>query len=233
MMRTISRICPRWLAPALVIATAGTICLEGAPSHGQSAEQGWVNLFPGADLKGWKRVGLDPDYKVGARNPWKVDLKNKILHCDGVGVKEMLLYDKQLGDGVFHVEWRFHKVPGKDSGHNSGVYVRSQDDGKVWLQAQVAMLDKSPQVADLFGDVPDGDKLKRILVTGTGHKHVHPVGAWNAFDIHCRGKSVTVVLNGQEATAMNDWILERGFFGLQAEFFVIEFRNLKWKPAAK
>ena len=28
---------------------------------------------------------------------------------------------------------------------------------------------------------------------------------------------------------MKDWPREMGFLGLQAEFFVIEFANLKWK----
>lgn len=191
----------------------------------------WADLMPGADLDGWKRVGLDPEFKVGMKNPWKMNTKEKVLRCDGVGVKEMLLYEKKLTDGMLHVEWRFQKVEGKDTGYNSGVYVRSKDDGKVWLQAQVAMLDKTPQVGDLFGDVPDAGKFKRVLVAGSGHQHVKAVGEWNAFDIQCEGTTITVKLNGKQVTVMKDWILEKGHLGLQAEFFVIEFKSIKWKSS--
>ena len=41
----------------------------------------------------------------------------------------MLLYDKEFGDAICHVEWRFKKLDGK-KGYNSGVYVRNSGDGK-------------------------------------------------------------------------------------------------------
>src|SRR6185503_2502639 len=63
-----------------------------------AADDGWVVLFNGQDLKGWKRVALDPDFKLAAKNPWSVDKANKLLLCDGVDVKEMLLYEKQFKD---------------------------------------------------------------------------------------------------------------------------------------
>jgi hypothetical protein len=191
--------------------------------------KGWINLFPGENLEGWKRVPLDGKTKLDEKNPWKVDAKKKILHCDGVGIKEMLLYQKPFGDGVLHVEWRFPRVDNKEFGYNSGVYVRSTLDGKVWLQAQVAMLEKPPQVGDLFGDLPVKGEIKRVVEHGTGHKHVKAVGEWNAFDITCKGTTVTVQLNGTKVTSMKEWPREIGHVGLQAEFFVVEFANIKWK----
>src|SRR5262245_39968323 len=71
---------------------------------------GWIDLLPGKDLDGWKRVSIPPKSKLKDKNPWSVDLENKLLICDGVGIHEMLLYDKELGDGIFHVEWKFKKV---------------------------------------------------------------------------------------------------------------------------
>ena len=78
---------------------------------------------------------------------WKVDRKAGLLRCDGQlppggggpgkdGSHEMLRYDRELGDFVFHVEWRFRKVDDK-TGYNSGVYVRSRPEGTVWVQVQV------------------------------------------------------------------------------------------------
>lgn len=196
---------------------------------GHAADDGWIELFNGKDLTGWKRVALDPDFKLGAKNPWSVDAKNKLLLCDGVDVKEMLLHEKPFKDGVFHLEWRFRKVEGKDAGYNSGAYVRSKMDGKVWLQTQIAHLEKPPFVADVFGDLPQNDETKRVIIQGDGRKHVNPVGDWNTFDITCQGPEIVVRLNGTKVTEMNNCPWRDGHVGMQAEFFFIEFKNIRFK----
>lgn len=206
--------------------------VESLQAQKQAGEKGgWINLFPDKNLQGWKRVPLAPDTKLSERNPWKVDAKNKILMCDGRNIKEMLLYQKPLKDGIFHVEWRFRPIPGKKLGYNGGVYVRSANNGKVWIQAQVAMLDKRPMVADLFADLPVKGKIERVKIDGTGHKHVNPVGKWNTYDIHCQGKTITVKLNGKTVTMWKDCPRTSGYFGLQAELYYLEFKNIKWKAA--
>jgi hypothetical protein len=105
-----------------ILATLFTIVCLTPSVPAQDGE--WQDIFPGKDLAGWKRVPLAPDTKLNEKNAWTIDAKNKLLLCDGVGVKEMLLYDKEFGDGVLHVEWRFRKVEG-DPIYNSGIYVRS------------------------------------------------------------------------------------------------------------
>ena len=112
----------------ILLTFCGLVCLA---SSTRAQEGEWQDLFPGKDLAGWKRVPLAPDTKLNEKNAWSIDAKNKVLLCDGVGVKEMLLYDKEFGDGVFHVEWRFRKVEG-DPVYNSGIYVRSKSDGLTW-----------------------------------------------------------------------------------------------------
>ncbi len=194
--------------------------------------KGWMDLFNGKDLKGWKRVPIAPDDKLNAKNPWAVDDKKGLLLCDGVGVKEMLLHETPRSDGIFHVEWRFRKTKDK-VGYNGGVYVRTASDGKVWLQAQVAHLEKPPLVADLFGDMLVGGKLQRVQINGSGHKRVRPIGDWNTYEITCQGKSVTVWLNGAVVTTWNDCQVPAGHVGLQAEFFFLEFKNLKFKALGK
>ena len=194
----------------------------------QASEDGWIDLMPGKELKGWKRVPIPPDKKLGDKDPWSIDSQTKTLICDGVGVKEMLLYDREFGDGVFHVEWRFKKIEGgKD--YNSGIYVRTAGDGKVWHQVQVAHVDKPPRLGDLFTDIPADDQLKRVVIEGSGHKHARPVGEWNTYDIMCKGKTITVRVNGKPATTWKECPVPKGHVGLQAEFFYIEFRNLKFK----
>jgi hypothetical protein len=192
--------------------------------------KGWTDLTPGKDLLGWKRVLLPPDTKLNDKNPWK--LEDGLLVCDGVGVKEMLLYDKEFSDGVFHVEWRFR--PAEDKiGYNGGIYVRSLMDGKSWLQAQVAVLDKPPFVGDLFADVPVDGKPQRVIKTGSGAKHMKAIGEWNTMEVSAQGKKIEVSLNGRKVTKWNDYPVLRGHVGLQAEFYYVEYRNLKFKVSGE
>jgi Domain of Unknown Function (DUF1080) len=226
----------------LAVLVLGASCLAfgllfSSPGNGQEAvteparadAEGWVDLLPGKDLKGWRRVPLAPDTKLNPKNPWSVDTSSKTLLCDGVGVKEMFLFEKEFKDGAFHVEWRFRKVEDKDD-YNSGVYVRTALDGKFWHQSQVAHLQKPPRMADLFGETLKNGQPMKFLVEGQGAKLVRPPGEWNTYDITCRGTKVVVAVNGKDATTWDDCQVSRGHVGLQAEFFFIEFKNLRFKP---
>lgn len=214
-------------APTLAQKAADT------PSTLEVDPKGWFDLFPGQDLAGWKRVPILPDTKLDPRNPWKVMPQEKILHCDGVGIKEMLLFDRNFKDGVLHVEWRFPPVSDKKFGYNGGLYVRTAPTGQTWVQSQVAMLEKPPFVADLFADILVDGKVQRVQSLGTGHERVRPVGQWNTHEVTCKGKTITAWLNGAMVTTWNDCPLPQGFVGLQAEFFAVEFRNLKFKEIGK
>jgi hypothetical protein len=202
------------------------------PGEGKSALEadpsGWVDLFPGKDLKGWRRVPLAPDVTLNPKNPWSVDAAGKTLLCDGVGVKEMLLHEQERADGIFHVEWRFRPAEGK-TGYNSGVYVRSSLDGKVWHQAQVAHQMTPPRLGDLFGDTLVDGQIKQVRITGDGDKRARPPGEWNTYEVTCKGTTVTVWVNGAVTTTWTDCQVPRGHVGMQAEYFFIEFRNLKFK----
>lgn len=222
-----------WLGALGMMTATLWSALAAEPPAGKNAletdPKGWVDLLPGKDFKGWKRVAIAPDVKLNAKNPWSLDADGKTLLCDGVGVKEMLLHEQERADGIFHVEWRFRKAAGK-ADYNSGVYVRTAADGKIWLQAQVAHLEKPPLVADLFGDLPVDGQVQRVQILGTGHKKVNPPGDWNTYEVTCKGKTISVRLNGDVVTTWNECPVARGLVGLQAEFWFIEFRNLKFKP---
>jgi hypothetical protein len=212
------------------------VLVAGAASQERSAlEQdatGWLDLFPGKDLSGWKRVPILPDEKLNPKNAWSVDETSKVLICDGVGVKEMLLYDKPFADGIFHLEWRFRPVKDMDKPiYNSGAYVRTDAKGSYWHQAQVAHTPKPPFMGDLFGKTRRGGEIADFLVRGKGEERIKGPGQWNTYEITCKGKTITVWINGAVTCAMTDCEVPAGHVGMQAEFFFIEFKNLKFKPA--
>ena len=186
------------------------------------------DLLPKSDLAGWRRVPIEP---LAQKPVWVLGSDGKTLVIEGVGAKEMLLYDQELGDGTLHVEWRFRKVepsePDKKPVYNGGVYVRTSLDGKAYVQAQVAHQDKKPVVGDVIAQVP-GVK-ERVNVYQTAASPERPVGEWNSYDLTMRGKVIDLVVNGKPTVTWNDCPMARGHVGLQAEGAVVEVRALKYR----
>jgi hypothetical protein len=54
-------------------------------------------------------------------------------------------------------------------------------------------------------------------------------GEWNTYEITCRGKTVTLWVNGAVTTVWDGCEVPRGFVGLEAEGWWIEFKNVKFK----
>jgi hypothetical protein len=196
-----------------------------SPSALETDAKGWVDIMPSADLKGWYRVAVPPTGKLG-RAQWHVDIDKKLLVCDGDGGHDMLLFDKEFGDAVFHCEFRYVPVAGK-KGYNSGVYVRNSKDGSVWHQAQI-------------GDASGGYLFGQTAAAGGGKKsfnvakqvkdgRVKPAGQWNTLEITARGRTLTLWVNGEVTCQFEDCGQDKGRVGLEGEGYLIEFRNLKVK----
>lgn len=219
----------RFLIHAIVMVLLfGSSTTSGEVKETKSALEtdptGWTDLLTDPNLRNWKRVSIPPGSKLNARNPWSLPSDGKTLICDGVGIHEMLLWEREMADGVFHVEWRFKKLDDK-KGYNSGVYVRNSADGAVWHQAQVG----SKNVGYLFGDtLVDGAK-KRIRIDNRVPQRGKEAGEWNTYEVTCKGKTMTLWINGAVTALWNDCQVDRGFVGLEAEGWYIEFKSLKYK----
>lgn len=188
--------------------------------------EGWTDIMPGADLAGWYRIPVPPPPrgKLG-KEQWKVDAENKVLVCEGDGGHDMLLTEKEYGDAIFHLEFRYTKVEGK-TGYNSGAYVRNDRNGTIWHQAQ-------------FGDAKDGflfgetmvDGRKKFFRAPSAFKdgRVKPAGEWNTMEITARGKTITLWINGAVTATFDNCGQAKGHLGVEGEGYRIEFRNLKVK----
>ncbi len=221
--------------PAAVIAT--TILLAAyslnvlqataaeTKSKLETEPQGWVDILPAADLKGWYRVPVPPTGQLG-REQWHVDSENKILICDGDSGHDMLLLDKEIGDAIFHFEFRYTKIEGK-TGYNSGAYVRNSRDGAIWHQAQFG----DANGGFLFGQTLDAEGKKKGFNLNKLVKdlRVKPAGEWNTFEVTAVGKVLTLWVNGAVTCQFDDCGSAKGYLGLEGEGYRIEFRNLKVK----
>ena len=198
-----------------------------SPSALERDPSGWTDLLAaaGPPLKGWTRGPIPPTGKLSAQSQWSLDPKTGYLVCDGTGGHDWYRWDKEVGDFVYHVEWRFTPVEGK-KGYNSGVYVRNSADANVWHQAQTG--DRSGGY--LFGATLKDGKPKGInLASQVKDQRVKPAGEWNTYEITCKGKDVTLWTNGAETCAWHDCDVAKGYIGVEAEGFKIEFRNVKIK----
>jgi hypothetical protein len=209
------------LVPAL--AAPG---LKDEPSALEKAPNGWIDMLAttGPELDGWTRRPVPHDGELNPKSQWSFDPAKGIVLCQGDGGHEWLRLDQVLADYIFHVEWRFTPVPGK-KGYNSGVYVRNSSDGKMWHQAQCG--DASGY---LFGETLAAYALKPFnLQKEVREQRVKPAGEWNTYELTCKGRSVTLWINGAVANQWRGCGVPRGYIGLEAEGWRIEFRNIKVK----
>jgi hypothetical protein len=216
----------------LTVALAGLLApapdSEPEPSALERAPEGWTDLLAESkpDLKGWTRGPIPPGGKLSDETQWNLDSATGHLVCEGNRGHDWLRWDKELGDFVYHVEWRFTPVAGK-KGYNSGIYVRNSADAKIWHQAQTG----DGSGGYLFGDTLVDGQLKRVnLSKQILAKRVKPAGEWNTYEITCKGKDVTLWVNGGVTCEWPDCQVPKGHVGLEAEGWRIEFRNVKVKP---
>ena len=191
----------------------------------ESEPQDWVDILSSADLKDRFRVPVPPNGRLG-RAQWHVDAEKKVLICDGDGEHDMLLFDKEIANVIFHLEFCYSKIEGKQ-GYNSGAYVRNSKDGAIWHQAQFG----DGKDGYLFGQTPGNGYGKKAfnLARQVTSNRVKPAGEWNALEITARGRTLTLWVNGAVTCEYTDCGLDKGYLGLEGEGYRIEFRNLKIK----
>jgi hypothetical protein len=222
-----------WLVASFALASLCTFTcsLRAAepptptPSALEADPQGWLDILPSADLKGWYRVPVPPTGKLG-REQWHVDTAKNLLICDGDGGHDMLLYDKEIGDAIFHFECCYTRIEGK-TGYNSGAYVRNSKDGAIWHQAQFG----DGKDGYLFGVSPTADGKNKFfnLAKLIKETRVKPAGEWNVLEVTARGKTLTLWVNGAVTCQFENCGLASGRVGLEGEGYRIEFRNLRVK----
>ncbi|MEO7143021.1 MAG: DUF1080 domain-containing protein [Bryobacteraceae bacterium] len=188
--------------------------------------QDWQNLLPDASFTGWTRITIPPGSDVTPGEHWKVDTATNTVICSGDQKHEWLRYDRVLANFELHVEWRFTPVSTGKMHYNSGVFVRNNDDGSFWHQAQAG----GDNGGFWFGDTTVDGATKRInLRAEVTENRIKPPGEWNTYDIRADGPKLTLSTNGKVTSVWDDPSMLKGYIGLESEGYRIEFRNLKLK----
>ncbi len=218
-----------------LVALLAFLFVGVAASAGPAAEEaGWIKLFNGKDLTGWKPF-LDPKAKASPAEIWTI--KDGVIYCDG-SVNGYLVTEKEYENYVLRVQWRWgDKVHTKSKVRNSGVFVHVVGQDKIWPKAVEAQL-----MADHAGDfwLVDGFKLKvdparrdpkvdRHFFRTKDHVE-KKLGEWNQYEITCQGDTVKLVINGESVNEGSGAELTKGKILLQSEGAEIHFRNVELKP---
>lgn len=210
-----------------LLGLLGLFCCLGNPARAQTQSAlerdgtGWRDLQPAASLAGWTRLPIPWTNTLG-RQQWHVDAPG-VLVCDGDCGHDMLRFNEELTNGIFHVEFRFPPVTAPNPKYNSGVFIRNSADGKIWHQAQLTM-----DGGYLFGNSPVEGTNQRFKTSPT-ERRMKAAGQWNVVELTAQGKVLKVWLNGVETCVWDQCAMPAGFIAVEAEGYHVEFRNLKYK----
>lgn len=196
------------------------------------AGQGFVSLFNGRDLSGWKglvenpiaRGKMTPDtlamFQVKADSMMNAGwyAKDDILHFTGHG--ENICTVKKYGDFDMYVDWMIE--PQGDA----GIYLRGTPQVQIW---DTTRRDVGAEVGS--GGLYNNSKNQSKPLTLADNA----IGDWNNFHIIMKGEKVTVYLNGvlvvDNVTLENYWdrslpIFAKEQLELQAHGTHVAYRNI-------
>lgn len=169
-------------------APADTPPTNSPPSNSPTADsppEGFVELFNGQDLSGWR---------YDDSGHWRAE--DGLLVYDGGGwqpapnteFKRNLHTEQEYGDFVLLIDWKIEKDG------NSGIFLRAETAEENSLQVEIwdrtAEVYSSPLGSG--GIVGYTDKQRVPLRTVD-----NPLGEWNHFEIRVENNFVTVLLNDQ------------------------------------
>lgn len=183
-------------------------------------EEGFVSIFNGKDLTGWKGLVENPIARskmkpaelakkqaiadVQMRKDWKVE--NGCLIFDGKGYDNICSV-KEYGDFEMYVDWNLDPA-GPEA--DAGIYLRGTPQVQIW---DISRTNVGAQVGSggLYNNTKNESKPLKVAD--------NKLGEWNTFYIKMVGDRVTVKLNGE--LVVNNVILEN-FWDRSLPIFVKE-----------
>jgi hypothetical protein len=201
-----------------MLVAVGLMC--AATQVGTADDEGWVSLFDGKTLSGWKKAEENQD-------AWKV--ADGTLMCDGSRCH--LFY---VGDAQPFKNFEFEAEVKTAPGSNSGIYIHTAYQAEGWpkqgYEVQVNNTHRDPvKTGSLYGVV-------KVLEAPAKDDE------WFKMSIRVEGKQVTVKVDGktlveytepagQQAGGDFARVLGEGTFALQAHDpqSKVYFRNLRVK----
>ena len=196
-------------------------------NDGKTDEKGFVQLFDGKSLNGWKLVrGRGPGYVV----------KDGVIVCptDGGG---NLYTEKEYANFTFRFEFKI------EPGGNNGVGIRAPLEGDAAYQGMEIQIldDQHEKYKGKIKSEQHHGSVYDVIPARTGY--LKPAGEWNEEEIMANGNRIRVTLNGviildadlglvrEEAVLKKHPGLRNksGHIGFLGHGSLVEFRNIRIK----
>jgi hypothetical protein len=189
--------------PGVCLVTVAASLLLGAASHAaqqplNQPPEGFIALFNGKDLTGWKgllkepydnpekRAALASDQAKELQQAADEDMRAHWKAAEGIlvfdGKGRSLCTAKDYGDFEMLVDWKIEK------GGDSGIYLRGSPQVQIWDTAN-RLVGAQVGSGGLYNNQKNPSKPSKMADKA--------VGEWNSFRIIMIGEKVTVYLNGE------------------------------------
>jgi hypothetical protein len=220
-----------WFVKSLTLAMVVFIGQVRAADNQLTADEqagGWILLFNGNDLGGWKN---------NDGNPVAATIEHGAINVHNTG-GYLLVYDQPFDDFVLKCDVKMSPPE-----CNSGIFVRTGDlSDPVNTALEVQIYD---------GPLTGNEDFAAIYhLVGASKDATRGPGEWNTLEIRCAGPEVSVKVNDEEVTTMNcdDYdkpglrtdgtphkftgraiFPRKGYIGLQDHGQDVWYKNLKLK----
>lgn len=200
---------------------------------------GWVALFNGQDLTGWKGLVLNPRSRptlTAAEWPERQKRADERMRKHWHVVDGVLMFDgapfnqadnictlKDYGNFEMLVDWKI------EAGGDSGIYLRGSPQVQIWDTGEKSLWPLGGKMGS--GALWNNENHERFPLIHADN----PVGEWNTFHIRMVGDRVTVWLNGilvtDRVVMENYWdrskpMYPTGSLELQNHNHPLYFRNI-------
>lgn len=213
------------------------VMLAGVAFAESACEEGFVSMFNGKDLTGWK----------GMEGPWRVENGTLIGECkEGQDCKTHYLYwtGGEPGDFILRLKMKL-------SNNNSGIQFRSETrpnfdtwgyqadfaEGDEWTGC-LYQHDRGAVVKRGFKAVIAEDGTRTDTEFASPAELIKKVSekGWNEYELECQGSHITLRLNGELMCEVEDndakFSRDKGIIALQLHQgppMTVEFKDLRIK----
>lgn len=195
-----------------LLLTLTSLIFVASATAGEKAEDGWIKLFNGKDLKGWK---------ISENGKFRVENGELVVS----GKRAHLFSEKQFKD--FELKAEVKTTPGS----NSGIYFHTKFQEEGWPElgheAQVNVTHRDPVKTGSLYNVE-----KRFKTTAKD-------GEWSKYHIIVKGQRIILKVNGETTVDYTEpkdvkgaRKLSQGSIAIQAHDpkSVVYYRNITIKP---
>jgi len=187
----------------------------------QRANSGWVNLYNGKDLSGWKLLGGKAIYEAKGDEIIGTTVSNT--------PNSFLATEKEYGDFILEVELLAHPLM------NSGIQFRSLSKSE-YQNGRVHgyQMEIDPSARAWSGGVYDEGRRGWLynLDLNPAAKTAYKINDWNKYRIECIGNTLRTWVNGIPVSHLIDDMTRKGFIAMQVHAIPSsepQGRQIRWR----